>query len=72
MLIRDEMFGHAFIYLTELEREGWSGSTKNWLAKLAAAATSARRQPRVEAIEINPDFEDVFPDWQDEPKKVER
>jgi hypothetical protein len=72
MLIRDEMFGHAFIYLTELEREGWSGSTKNWLAKLAAAATSARRQPRVEAIEINPDFEDVFPDWQDQPKKAER
>lgn len=68
ILISDEMFGHAFIYLSELEREGWPGSSKTWLTKLERSATLVNRQPRVEAVLINPNFEDVFPDWLDTPK----
>lgn len=67
LLISDEMFGHAFIYLSELEREGWPGSTKRWLKQLEKASLRVGRSPRIEATLINPEHEDMFPDWLEAP-----
>lgn len=72
LLIKDQMFGYAFVYLTELEREKWGGSTEHWSAKLKSAAIATGRDPKAEALALNPTLKDVFPDWHEKPVKKKK
>jgi hypothetical protein len=72
LMIRDNLFGYAYVYLSELQRENWGGSTEHWAAKLRKAAIAQSRDPQVEGLRLNPKLIDMFPDWRSSPQNTSK